>query len=437
MTQTDIQTHTPPEPEPDHDAWEPGEQRRALVRLGLVVAAAVIAAVVTDVVKTVAVVAALLLMIMLHEFGHFVTAKWSGMKVTEYFLGFGPRLWSVRKGETEYGIKALPLGGYVRIVGMSNIEPVEPEDEARTYRQQGYWKRLLVASAGSIMHFLIALVLLWTLFVFVGRPNYDKPKPVVDTLSRLETGPSPAQEAGFQVGDRIVSVDGRPVRLWDDLRDYIRTRPNADLHFVVDRRGQTLNLTAHTIDLESVRVKDVPAVDRPTGFIGIGGGSPTIEKFGPLPGAGRAVTFLGTTTKQTVVALGDLFSAHGVRGYVDEVSGSGKTTDDPGAPRFLSPVGFVRVAGQAADTGWANTLLLLVLINVFVGIFNMLPVPPFDGGHVAIATYEAVRSRKGRRYFADGRKVVAAAYPVIALLLMIFVTSVFLDIAHPAANPFR
>jgi membrane-associated protease RseP (regulator of RpoE activity) len=436
MTQTIEPDTAPDAPEPE-GGWAPGEQRQALLRLGLVIAAAVVAAVVTDVAKTVAVVAALLLMIMLHEFGHFITAKWSGMKVTEFFLGFGPRLWSIRRGETEYGVKALPLGGYVRIVGMSNIEPVAPEDEDRTYRQKGYWNRLLVASAGSIMHFLMAFVLLWSMFVFVGHPNYDKPQPVVDTLIKLDTGASPAQDAGIQVHDRILSVDGRPVKFWDDLRGYIRSRPDADLHFVIRRGAQTLPITVHTVDLETVRVKDIPAVDRPTGFVGFGGGSPTIEKFGPVRAVGHSALFLGSTAKTTVLALGQMFSAHGVSGYVDEVSGSGKTTDDPNAPRFLSPVGFVRVAGQAADTGWANTLLLLVLINVFVGIFNMLPVPPFDGGHVAVATYEAVRSRKGRRYFADGRKVIAAAYPVVALMLMIFVTSVFLDIAHPAANPFR
>src|SRR5947199_4385718 len=127
-----------------------------MVRLALIMVAALVAAAVTGVTKTVAVIAALIIMIMLHELGHFMTAKWAGMKVTEFFLGFGPRLWSVRKGETEYGVKAIPAGGYVRIIGMSNVDVVDPEDEDRTYRAKPYRHRLGVAVAGSTMHFLIA-----------------------------------------------------------------------------------------------------------------------------------------------------------------------------------------------------------------------------------------------------------------------------------------
>ncbi|HEV7886316.1 MAG TPA: site-2 protease family protein, partial [Acidimicrobiales bacterium] len=195
MTQTETQDQ--PRPDDGREAWEPGEQRRAFIRLAVIVLAAIVAAVATDVVKTVAVVFALIVMIMLHELGHFLTAKWAGMKVTEYFLGFGPRLWSVRRGETEYGIKAIPLGGYVKIIGMSTMEEVAPEDEPRTYRAKGYWQRLSVAVAGSTVHFILAFALLWSLLVFVGWENPNRLQPVVDQISRLENGPSPAEEAGF------------------------------------------------------------------------------------------------------------------------------------------------------------------------------------------------------------------------------------------------
>ena len=114
------------------------------------------------------VIVAIIAMVMIHELGHFLTAKWSHMKVTEYFLGFGPRLWSFRRGETEYGVKVLPLGGYVKIIGMSNTEEVDPADEARTYRQQPFHNRLMVALAGSFMHFVMAFILLWALFAFIG-----------------------------------------------------------------------------------------------------------------------------------------------------------------------------------------------------------------------------------------------------------------------------
>ena len=183
------------------------DNRGALARLVMVLAAAVLAAVVTGVSETVLIVAALIVMILLHELGHFATAKWAGMKVTEYFVGFGPRLWSVRKGETEYGVKALPLGGYCKIVGMSNLEQVDPADEPRTYRQQPYWRRLSVGVAGSFMHYVMAFVLLWCILVFFGFPSGSRLE--VDRLYDLATGPSPAERAGLRLGDEVVGVDGR------------------------------------------------------------------------------------------------------------------------------------------------------------------------------------------------------------------------------------
>jgi membrane-associated protease RseP (regulator of RpoE activity) len=438
MTQTP--THTPtdtpaqPGPTPEgRPAQSAAEQRAAFIRLAVILLAGALASFVTGVTKTVLVVVALIVMIMLHELGHFVMAKLAGMKVTEYFLGFGPRLWSVRKGETEYGVKAIPAGGYVRIVGMSSLEEVAPEDEPRTYRQKGYWQRLGVAVAGSTMHFVIAFILLFVLFAKVGIPDEDHPRPVVDTISRLETGPSPAAEAGFKVGDRILAVDGRRVGAWDDLTTYIRARPNVPITFDVQRGGERLTLKATPVDLSTVKVDGVPAVDKPRGFVGIGPEIP-IDRTGPVQAIGKSATGLWKFSTTTVGALGRMFSPGGVKNYVTELSGrSGSDSND----RFLSPVGFVRIAGQAAETGAREVLILLIAINVFVGIFNMIPLLPFDGGHVAIATYEAIRSRKGRRYVVDGRKAMAAAYPVVFILILIAVTSLYIDVVRPMSNPFR
>src|SRR5207244_2472020 len=143
MTDTLPDTESPPPP------TEELSPRAGLVRLLVAVAAVVVITLITGTFSTTAVIVAILVMIMLHEFGHFVTAKAAGMKVTEFFVGFGPRLWSVRKGETEYGVKALPLGGYVRILGMHNLDKVAPEDAPRPYRQKPYWRRLSAARAGS------------------------------------------------------------------------------------------------------------------------------------------------------------------------------------------------------------------------------------------------------------------------------------------------
>jgi membrane-associated protease RseP (regulator of RpoE activity) len=407
------------------------EQRSALVRLVMIIVAAVIAAEVTGVTKTVAVVVAIFIMIMLHEFGHFITAKWADMKVTEFFVGFGPRLWSIRKGETEYGVKALPLGGYCKIIGMTNLEPVAPEDEPRAYRNKPYLRRLSVAVAGSAMHFIIAFFLLISLNSVVGVEG--NPTLQIARLMALTTGQSPAQQAGFRVGDRIVSVDGQTKKTWDDLRVFISEHPGQTLHFVVRRDNQIVELNPTTVDLNKVHVAGnnaVPATDQPYGFIGLESYVPTIH-YGLLPSFGRAVTGVGRGIVDSAKGLAGLFTPNGVSSYTNELSGHASSTPQPNQPRFLSPVGFVQVAGQAAKSGLRPVIGLLILINLFVGVFNMIPLLPFDGGHVAIATYEFVRSRKGRPYHADVAKMLPATYAVLMVLAFIFLSSLYLDVSHP------
>ena len=416
---------------------EPDDQRAALARLGLIVLGGLLAAVLTGVTATVLVVLAIIVMIMLHELGHFATAKWAGMKVTEYFLGFGPRLWSVRKGETEYGVKAIPAGGYVKIIGMSNLDKVDPADESRTYRQQPYWRRLSVAVAGSAVHFLLAFLILFLLFAVVGLVDYDHPKLEVGSISRLETGPSPAQEAGLRVGDRLRAVDGIALSDWDDVPSYIRERPGERITFTVERGGRTLELTAVPVDLSKVKLEgeDEFLSTRPRGFVGIGPAFP-VERRDPLSALGSATTGLGRAGVETVKALGTIFSPSGATSYGRQLL-NGRGTPEAEDPRFLSPVGFVRVASQAAGTGWREVLTLLFSINIFVGIFNMIPLLPLDGGHVALATYERIRSRKGRRYHADVAKAMPIYYMVFMLIVFLGITSLYLDIVRPIAKPFE
>ena len=194
-------------------------QGRSVIRLILVVFAIVVIGLYTNTIGTIAVVAALVAMIMIHELGHFITAKMSGMKVTEYFLGFGPKLWSIRKGETEYGVKAIPAGGYVRIIGMNSLETVDPQDEPRTYRQGKFYQRVIVTSAGSVMHFVMAFLLLWSLFSFVGIPNNSKVE--IAAVSRFDNSVAPAAKAGLQPGDIIDSANGKKITSSSQLAQII------------------------------------------------------------------------------------------------------------------------------------------------------------------------------------------------------------------------
>jgi membrane-associated protease RseP (regulator of RpoE activity) len=411
-------------------------QRRDLARLVAVLAAGITAAALTGTIGTVAVVLALVAMIMLHELGHFVTAKRAGMKVTEYFLGFGPRLWSVRRGETEYGVKAIPAGGYVRIIGMTNLDEVDPADEPRSYRQQSFGRRLSVAVAGSVVHFILAFVLLWALLVFIGQP--DTSKAVVGGFSTLASGASPAEQAGFKKGDVIVSVDGRRVDGFDSLASKVRASAGNPLTLGVERAGRevTLHVTpvnSRTDPLKGQRRSSGP----PVGMIGVLAGVPPNVPVNAVHAVGSAVAGVGQYSWDTLRALGGLVTPHGISAYSHEVAGGATSQPSPGTPRFLSPVGIVRLTSQAAHSSIGDVLRLLVLINVFVGLFNMLPMLPLDGGHVAIAVYERARSRRGRAYHVDAAKLLPATYVVFLALIFLGVTALYLDVSHPLANPFQ
>ena len=422
--------------ERQHPDEEAQDQRQAFFRLMLVLLAGGFAAYSLGIAKATAVVFAVILMIMLHELGHFATAKWSGMKVTEFFVGFGPRLWSVRKGETEYGVKALPLGGYVKIIGMTNLEDVDPEDEQRTYRQQTFPRRLAVAVAGSFMHFVIAFVLLLVLHSTVGLIRWDKePLPRVGEISRLETGPSPAQRAGLRIDDRILEMDGQPVDNWTELRSYIQDHPGEPIELLIEREGRRVPVSVTPVSREGQRVDadgEPIGEPEPVGFVGISPAYP-VEKDAFPKAVARSVGDLGMFSRETVKALGSMFSFDGIQKYGDQLtSGRGPATPSEDQPRFLSPVGLARVASQTAESGIRQVLILLVSINIFVGIFNMFPMLPFDGGHVAIAVYEAIRSKvAGRKYHADVTKLLPVTYLVFLGLMFLAVTSLYLDIARP------
>jgi len=423
-------------PRPGIDPVNGGGQAAAMVRLLLVLAGIAVIAVGAHVGKTVLVLLAIIMMIVLHEFGHYTMAKLGKIKVTEFFVGFGPRLWSIRKGETEYGIKALPLGGYVKIIGMNSLEEVDPADESRTYRQQPFWRRISVAVAGSAMHFLLALLMLFTIFFIIGDQGLFTNSSVgtnlrVAQIDALTTGPSPAHDAGFQVGDHVLAIDGKVFATQDDLTKYIISHPETKLDVLVERGGKEINLYPTTVDLSKVKAKATPGSAVPTsttpyGFIGFELEQPTV-KYGFFESVSKSGGTFVHVGAETFDALGQLFSLHGISSYANMLVHK-KAADAPNAVRFESPVGITVIANQAAKQGLEDTLYLLILINIFVGIFNMVPLLPLDGGHVAIAVYEKVRSRRGRRYYADAAKMMPFVYATLAVIVFIGVSALFLDL---------
>ena len=416
----------------------PAEQRAALLRLALIVGVGVVVAAAFGVLRTLAVVAAIVVMIMLHELGHFATAKWSGMKVSEYFLGFGPRLWSVRWGETEYGVKAIPAGGYVRILGMTNLEQVDPAEESRTYRSATFPRRLMVVSAGSFMHFLIAFVLLFVLLAVVGAPNDNS--TTIGSLTRFPGTSTPAQMAGLHLGDRITALDGHPESSFSDLRNFIVSHADEPVTVTFLRSGRTLTTTVTPVNLATAKVSgvdvSVPKGTTSYGFVGIG---PAVvgQRVNPISAIGQAGDDFGSTVTSVFSALGQVFSSQGLDAYTSQITGHVTAKQAAGQPRFTSVVGIVYLAHDAAASGLRDVLGLLIELNIFIGVFNLAPLLPLDGGHVVTAIYERIRSRRGRRYRADMAKWAPVTAVVLVALIVIGLASIWADIFHPPANPFQ
>jgi membrane-associated protease RseP (regulator of RpoE activity) len=398
------------------------------------------------------IVLGLVFMIFMHELGHYIAARRAGMKVTEFFLGFGPRIWSVHRNGIDYGVKAIPAGAYVKIIGMHNLEEVAPEDEAVTYRQAPFWQRFSVAVAGSAMHFAMALVLMMVLLSGFGLPggqlNPDKRDSARWEVGGVEKG-SAADKAGLEEGDRILTIDGQKVGLFDHMRGLIKNRGGDRVALVVQRGNRQISTSA------------VLGTRNPkhevTGYLGVGPTFPT-ERVNPVAAVPKALdgfVFLGW---QSIQGLGRVFSPSGLTSYGKTVanaqqdrkeqaterakeaadprlqpSASASSQDD--GVRLMSLLGVFQVGVQAGDSdGLASVLTFFVLINIFVGIFNLVPLLPFDGGHIAIAVYEKLqelRQHLRTRYFADVARLLPLTYLVVLVLIGIFVTSVYLDIANP------
>ena len=432
------------------DAAPPPPSRGLLVGLAVGLAAVVVGAVVGGngayLLGALAFVVALLLSVTLHEAGHFLTARHYGMKATEFFVGFGPTLWSRRTGETEWGVKAIPAGGFVKIVGMTQLEQVEPADEPRAFWRQPARQRAVVLAAGSTVHFLLAalLVLLGSFAIGkaverspgIGALSECVPATAEGTCDDPGALPAPAQTAGLQVGDVVVSVAGEPTEGYLQFLEQVRASPGQPVDIVVERDGQreTFTLTPVAVERPTLSPDDAKDATETVGAIGV---APQFrqgtERLGPV----EALQNSGAVAVQMV---------EGIQRTVTEKLGTitqvyGPDRDPEG---FIGIVGAGRISGEvlASEETLAfkalNFLVLMAGLNLFVGLFNLLPLLPLDGGHLAVLAFEQARDKvkrmrgyRGELLRVDLTKLLPLTYAVVLFFAGFTLWLLGADIVNP------
>jgi membrane-associated protease RseP (regulator of RpoE activity) len=392
-----------------------------------------------DLIGWVIFIVALLLSVMLHETGHFVLAKKFGMKVTRYFVGFGPTIWSTWRGETEYGIKALPLGGFVKIVGMHSLDdPDDPADEARSFRAHPAWQRILVLCAGSAMHFLLALLLVFGLALGVGIANDNVTQlgtisPCVPkNVTQYDNGTcspsdqvSPAKAAGLRVGDVITAFDGHPVSTFTQLGDFIRKVPaGTPVTLTVQRDGKLLTLDTTVASVSG----------RSGSYLGIGS-AVVFQVANPL----RAIEYSGSTFGQVLAG-----SAQGVAALPGQLPKLfARNHSSTAAGQVIGVVGAAEATGAevGSNAGWqykvSFVILLIASLNIFVGAFNLLPLLPLDGGHIAVIVYERIRAWLARLRgrpdpgLANIAKLLPVSFSLFAIVIFFSLALILANIINP------
>ncbi len=368
---------------------------------------------------------ALLLSVMVHEFGHYITAKKFNMKVTEFFLGFGTKLWSFTKGETEFGVKAIPAGGYCRIEGMTPTDQMPAGEESRAFFTASSGKKLIVLGAGSFAHFLIGFLLIFSIFFGVGYTA------LLSNIAQVSPN-SAASEAGFLAGDKIIEVDGQIVKDWYLDSRKIAESQGKQMRFTIDRAGEILTLTARPQYLQDQKRYVLGVVTE----IGT-----KRESFIPaITGSARATA---TLTKESVKSLFALPSK------VPQLIRQTFMGEERNPDGLVGIVGAARVSGDAVSSQKLNSnervttfILIVASLNIFVGLFNLLPFLPLDGGHMAIAIADEFRAlfarirKKPRPAGIDVNvmtPITMAVFGVLAVLTLILLVA---DIINPISLNF-
>ena len=382
----------------------------------------------------------LLISIMLHEAGHFLTAKHYGMKATRFFLGFGPTIWSIHRGETEYGVKAIPAGGFVKIVGMTPLEEVEPGDEERVFYKFPARERAVVLSAGSAMHLVLAILMTYLVLVFAGDLSSSRVSVTVDSVPTCvytsvtqthckSTDPASPANGVLKAGDRLVSVNGKPVHDSDTLRNALYV--GVPTHITVDRQGQDKALTVTPVGVQQKVDGSMQTVAKIGVLLTSNPDPPSVSAAAAVP---KTFVTMGKFLTQTVKGLGRIPHT-----LADVLEGKQRNANDVGtvvaATRFSGQISGAQGIPLAIKFG--TFFLLMAGLNFFIGIFNMLPLLPLDGGHVAILSFEKVRSRIARALHrpdpgrVDILKVMPVTYAVFVALVGMSLILLYADIFRP------
>lgn len=385
----------------------------------------------------------------LHEAGHLGTAKMFGMKVRRYFIGFGPKIWSFRRGETEYGLKVIPAGGFCDIAGMTALDEVTPDEAPRAMWRYPTWKRVVVMVAGSITHFILGFVILYLMAITMGLPNLSY-TPVVDNISACAQAqdpktlnylpcaagaPAPAKQAGLRPGDKVLSVNGTPTPTYDDVTALLRPL-SGPARFVVERDGHQQTLLVNVVQVP--RVADLanakPGADNKVADIGtVGLSFRTYFHYNGLSAFGGAGVFTGQIFVNVWEGIQRL--PQKVPALIDAIGGAKR---DPNTP--VSVVGASRIGGEAVQQGlWPLFWLLLAVLNFFVGVFNLIPLLPLDGGHIAVVFYERIRDwlRKLRGKAAGGPVDYTKLMPITMVVILIGGAYMLIAITADIVNPLR
>ena len=371
---------------------------------------------------------------MVHEFGHYITAKRYGMRVTEFFLGFGSRIWSTTRGETEFGLKAIPAGGYCKISGMSPREELPDDVKPRAFYLASVPKKLVVLGAGSFLHFVLGILLLFTLFAGVGisqiLPTVSQVVSCVPTSNECSpTDPdSPATSVGIKKGDRIIGINGEK-KDWKDITPILRSSANKQVTLMVIRNGEEISipvtLAARSVDGE-IR-----------GFLGI------INDFGLV--RENPITAIGSSISATSsIVQGSIKALIGLPAQIPALIRQTFLGEERTADGLVGIVGVARASGETVSSGnlttgekFATFILIVASLNIFVGIFNLLPILPLDGGHMAVAMYEGARRSSAKRRGkpdpgpVDVEKLTPITMIVFVALAFLTLLLLFADIFNP------